>query len=101
MVRQPGLYAVVISLVTHAMPSNRLRTALLRLLVALAILFWAGSLLVHQEVRVSLWMSRVVRNLSFCSAIVNMALWFVLIPSQPQDSSLPLITAPLAIQLTR
>jgi hypothetical protein len=45
-------------------------------------------------------MSRVVRNLSFCSAIVNMALWFVLIASERKDARLLMITGGLGIQIT-
>src|SRR5216684_3667992 len=68
LLRESALYAVVISLVLHAMPDGRRRAALVRLLIVVAILFWIGSILVYQEPNLNKWMVKVVRNLSFCSA---------------------------------
>ncbi len=99
-VRQTGLYAVVVSLVSHAIPNNRLRAALTRLLVSLAIIFWVGSLYIHEVPQLSLWMSRVIRNLSFCSAIANLALWFVLLAAEKKDTRLLMITGGLGLQMT-
>lgn len=98
--RQTALYAVVVSLVSHAIPNNRLRAALIRLLICLAVIFWAGSLYIHEVSKFSLWMSRVVRNLSFCSSIANLALWFVLIAAEKKDARLLMITGGLGLQMT-
>ncbi len=98
--RQTGLYAVVISLVSHAIPNNRLRSALIRLLVVLAIIFWVGSFYIHESAKFSLWMSRVIRNLSFCSAIVNLSLWFTLIAAEKKDTRLLMVTGGLGLQMT-
>ena len=100
LLRQTGLYAVVVSLVLHAIPNNRLRAALVRLLVCLAVIFWAGSLWIHQGHVISLWMSKVVRNLSFCSSIANLVLWFVLIAAEKKDTRLLMATGGLGLQMT-
>ena len=101
--RQTGLYAVVVSLVSHAIPSSRsdrLRNALIRLLIVLAVIFWLGSFYILEVPKFSLWMSRVIRNLSFCSSIANLALWFVLIAAEKKETRLLMITGGLGLQMT-
>ena len=100
LLRQSALYCVVISLVMHAMPQDRRRAALVRLLILLAFLFWSGTLFAFQDARISSWMTKVVRNLSFCTAIVNLALWFILIASEKKDALLLTITGGLGLQIT-
>ena len=100
LLRESTLYAVVISLLLHAMPDGRRRDALVRLLVVIAILFWIGSLVVYQEPDLNRWMVKVVRNLSFCSAVATLVLWFVLIASEKRDTRLLLITGGLGLQMT-
>jgi hypothetical protein len=101
LIRQSGLYCVVISLVLHAMPSNQKRSALIRMLIGIAFLFWAGCILVYYEPsRVSFWMTLVIRNISFCTAIVTLILWFVLIASETRDPRLLMITGGLGVQVT-
>ncbi len=100
LLRESALYAVVISLVLHAMPNSRRRAALLRLLVALALLFWVGSIVVYQDPNLNKWMTKVVRNLSFCSAVSTLILWFVLIASEKRDTRLLVITGGLGLQMT-
>jgi Zn-dependent protease with chaperone function len=100
LLRESALYAVVISLVLHAMPDSRRRAALLRLLVALALLFWIGSVLIYQEPSLNKWMIKVVRNLSFCSAVATLILWLVLIASEKRDTRLLVITGGLGLQMT-
>jgi hypothetical protein len=99
--RESALYAVVISLVLHAMPDSRRRSALLRLLVVLAFLFWIGSILIfYQEPSLNKWMVKVVRNLSFCSAVATLILWFALIAAEKRDTRLLVITGGLGLQMT-
>lgn len=100
LLRESAVYAVVISLVLHAMPDSRRRAALLRVLVALALLFWVGSIVIYQDPHVSKWMTKVVRNLSFCSAVATLVLWFVLIASEKRDTRLLVITGGLGLQMT-
>jgi hypothetical protein len=100
LLRESALYAVVISLVFHAMPDGRRRAALVRLLIVVAILFWIGSILAYQEPDLNRWMVKVVRNLSFCSAVATLVLWFVLIASEKRDTRLLVITGGLGLQMT-
>src|SRR5947209_4587780 len=41
--RQTALYAVTVALILYALPRNRMRSAVLRMLVTAALLFWIGS----------------------------------------------------------
>jgi hypothetical protein len=102
MLRQTSLYCVVISLVLHAMPNNQKRSALIRMLVGLAFLFWAGCILFYYDPNryTAYWMTLVVRNISFCTAIVTLILWFVLIASEKRDPRLLMITGGLGVQVT-
>jgi hypothetical protein len=102
MLRQTSLYCVVISLVLHAMPSNQKRSALIRMLVGLAFLFWAGCILFYYDPNrnTAYWMTLVIRNISFCTAIVTLILWFVLIASEKRDPRLLMITGGLGVQVT-
>lgn len=98
--RQAGLYSVVISLVAHSVPNSRQRSAVTRLLVLLAMIFWVGSFYVQRNDNVTLWMTNALRNLSFCAAIVNLGLWFVLIASERRDQRLLMVTGGLGLQMT-
>lgn len=100
LIRQSGLFCVVISLVMDALPEGRNRTALLRTVVTGAFVLWAGSIIVHHHWRISLWMTRVVRDLSFSSAVVNLLLWFALISARQRDTRRLLITGGLGLQMT-
>jgi hypothetical protein len=102
MVRQTSLYCVVISLVFHAMPDNQKRAALIRLLIGLAFLFWVGCIFFYYDPTrpTSPWMTLVVRNISFCTSIVTLMLWFVLIASEKRDPRLLMITGGLGVQVT-
>jgi hypothetical protein len=100
LLRESALYAVVISLVLHAMPDGRRRAALVRILVLVAILFWVGSIVMYQEPTLNKTMVKVVRNLSFCSAVATLVLWFVLIASEKRDTRLLVITGGLGLQMT-
>lgn len=98
--RQTALYAVVTSLVLRVLPPSKKRGTLIRLLVCLAIVFWAGSLLVHKHPMITHWMNPVIRNLSFSSALANMILWLIMIASEKKDNRLLMITGALGIQMT-
>lgn len=100
LLRESALYAVVISLVFHAMPHGRRRAALVRLLISVAFLFWIGSILIYQGPNLNRWMVKVVRNLSFSSAIATLILWFVLIASDKRNMRLLVITGGLGLQMT-
>jgi len=100
LIRQTGLYAVVVSLVTHALPDNRLRATLIKMLIILAMIFWVGSIYIQEGPKFSLWMSKVVRNLSFGSSIANLSLWFTLIAAEKKEARLLMITGGLGLSMT-
>ena len=100
LLRQTTLYVTIVSLLLQAIPASRVRATMLRLLVTVAVIFWVGSLWVYQQPSFSPWMARVVRNLAFCSSIVNLGLWFALIASEKRHSQLLMITGGLGLQMT-
>ncbi len=95
-----GLYGVVISLVSHAVEDPSKRASVRRLLVTLSIILWLGSFYVHSGKSLGFVMINVSRNLSFCLALVNLALWFTLIAGSRRDSTLLMVTGGLGIQMT-
>lgn len=100
LIRQSALYCVVISLVMHALPNHPTRLPLVRLLIVLAFLFWSGTIVIFQDPRISAWMTKVVRNLSFCTAIVNLALWFILIAAEKKNAVVLTLSGGLGLQIT-
>jgi len=95
-----GLYAVVISFVSHAVEDPGKRASVRRLLVTLSAILWLGSFYVHSGRNPNFVMMNVSRNLSFCLALVNLALWFTLIAGSRRDSTLLMVTGGLGIQMT-
>jgi len=102
-VLQVLIYAVVISLIYQA--ASRLKS---RRLVALgvvsgAIVFAAASLAIHHAGNHATrgeWMTSWTRDLNFCSAILDLGLWTLLISSREKDSRLLLISGGLGIRFT-
>ena len=100
LLRQSGLFSVVISLLLDVMPAGAQRKTLLRLVLSGAVLFWFGSIVSHHDDRLNVWMTQVTRNLSFCSAIVNLTVWFALVSSQVKDTRRLMIAGGLGLQMT-
>ena len=98
--RQTTLYILVISLMLRVIPVGSLRSSLSRLLIVLAVLFWTASLVIHQQPKIAHWMVPVIRDLSFSSALMTLAVWFILIASEKRDTSLLMIVGALGIQMT-
>jgi hypothetical protein len=95
-----GLYAVVISLVSHAVAGEEKRKSARRLLIVLSVMLWAGSFYMQYGTKLEFLIVNVSRNLSFCLALVNLALWFTLIAGERRDTTLLMITGGLGIQMT-
>ena len=100
LLRETAMYAVVISLIVKGMPNSYRRASLLRMLCAGAVLIWLGSLVLCHDRSITLWMGSVVRNLSFCSSVATLILWFVLIASNRKEARLLVITGGLGLQMT-
>jgi hypothetical protein len=96
------VYALVISLIYHATKSIGPRRLIRTLLVVGAVLFGGVSFLIHYrpELMVSTWMTPWTRDLNFCSAILDLALWAMLIGSREKDKRLLLLSGSLGILFT-
>jgi hypothetical protein len=98
--RQSTMFLVVVSLALDVIPDNRRRRVTLNLVMAAAALFWLGSLVLTHQPELNAWMTKVVRNLSFGSAVLDLGLWFTLISSRTRDSTRLLIVGGLGLQMT-
>ncbi len=97
-IRQVFLFILVLSLVYHSIPSDRRRVVLQRLLIAGSILFVAASYASYNDS--SVWMTAVIRNMSFGAAILNLGLWAALIQRKNRDPQILLLSGGLGLQMT-
>jgi hypothetical protein len=98
-IRQVLIFCLVISLIHRVMRDNPGRRSIRRTLIAGAGAFTALSLLLTREPIFGHWMTKLARNLSFCSVILNLALWAVLIKARHTDRRLLLISGGLGVQM--
>jgi hypothetical protein len=95
------LFAVVVSLIEQTMLDKPYRLRVRYLLGALAAVSVFLSLYIHAEARnFTLWMTQVVRDLSFGSSVLTFVLWSMLIASRKKDRQLLMLTGGLGIQFT-
>lgn len=99
---QALVFAVVISLIYQATAELRTRALVRAALISLAVLFAAGSFWIHYDpkVVVGTWMTQWTRDLNFTSAILDLALWAILLASRKRDPRLLLLSGGLGIQFT-
>jgi hypothetical protein len=94
------ILAVVISLIYRA-TSNLLPRHIIRLaLVAGGFLFITVSFLIHYDGKQQLigaWVTPWTRDLNVCAAILDLALWGLLLRSREKDSTLLLLTGGMGI----
>ncbi|MEJ7608955.1 MAG: hypothetical protein WKF37_22440 [Bryobacteraceae bacterium] len=100
LIRQSGLYCLVVSLISEVLRPSRSRRILICLIVTAAVVFWGGSLALHHQASLNRWMTLVTRNLSLCTAGLNLFLWFTLISREPRDLDRLMIAGGLGLQLT-
>jgi hypothetical protein len=96
------VYAAVISLIYEATASVEGRVTIRRSLVAFAILLAPLSVAWHYDaaLKTGEWMTLVSRDLSFCTAILDLALWFLLLTLRRGSQRLLLLSGGLGIQFT-
>lgn len=96
------VYAAVISLLYYATSPLRARRVMRLSLITFAILFAGSSFLVHfaPHINVGEWMTPWSSNLNFCAAILDLALWAILIASREKDSRLLMLSGAMGIQFT-
>jgi hypothetical protein len=101
-VMQVLVYAVVMSLIYQATGQLRSRRIVRVSLVAGAILFAGISSLIHWNpaLNTGSFMTPWTRDLNFCSTILDLALWALLIASREKDHRLLLLSGGLGIQFT-
>jgi hypothetical protein len=101
-VMQVLVYAVVMSLIYQATGQLRSRRIVRVSLIAGAILFAGISFLIHRNpaLNTGSFMTPWTRDLNFCSAILDLALWALLIAAREKDHRLLLLSGGLGIQFT-
>ena len=101
-IRQGLLFAVVISLLYRATRGVPARVLVRISLVAAAIIFAATSLLIHYDGQAAIgkWMTPWTRDLDFGSAILDLALWAILINARKYDVEVLMLSGALGIQFT-
>ena len=101
-VRQFMLFAVVISLIDHAIGAAAYRVRVRAILVAVGVASVLISLQIHSSSShlFSYWMTQVSRDLSFESVGLTLLLWLTLISSGKKDHQLLMVTGGLGLQFT-
>jgi len=96
------IFGVVVSLIYEATAQAPHRRPVRAALVAGAIAFAAVSFLIHYGSRVvsGSWMTLWSRDINFVSAVLDLALWAMLIAARQKDRCLLLLAAALGIQFT-
>lgn len=99
---QALIYAVVISLIYGATAEIRSRTAVRATLTGAAVVFAGGSFLIHYDPHavIGMWMTLWSRDLNFTSAVLDLALWAMLLASRKRETRLLLLSGGLGIQFT-
>jgi len=101
-IRQSLLFLVVISLLYLATREIQARALVCTSLIAGAVLIAGVTFLVHYDPQghTSKWMTLWTRDLDFSSAILDLALWLILLNSRKFDGELLTITGALGIRFT-
>jgi len=101
-IEQVLVYVVVISLIYEASRKLRSRRLIPVSLVAGASLVAAISFYSHYrpELNQGTWMTPWMRDLNFCSVILDLGLWALLIASRRRDHQLLLLSGGLGIEFT-
>lgn len=96
------VFAVVMSLIYEASSRVGSRRLVRAGLSVGAVVFAGVSFLLHYSphVNLSVWMTPWTRDLSFCSTVLDVALWFLLIASRKKDTLLLMLSGALGIQFT-
>lgn len=98
--RQTAMFAVVVSLIVGVIPESNRKRTILHAVLGAAALFWISSLTWTHSADLNAWMTKVVRNLSFGSAVLDLGLWFALISFRSRDTRRLLIAGGLGLQMT-
>jgi len=99
-VEQVLIYAVVMSLIYGATRHLRSRRIVGVSLIAAAVMIAGISFLVHYSPALNRgsWMTPWTRDLNFCSAVLDLGLWALLIGSRTRDHQVLLLSGALGIK---
>ncbi len=102
LIAQVLIYAVVLSLIYRATVRFRSRRLLLVGLISGALLFAGGTFLFHYVPgpKVGIWMTPWTQEMNVCTAVLDLALWGLLIASREKDHRLLLLSGALGVQFT-
>jgi hypothetical protein len=100
LIRQTALFALVVSLAAHIMPTDGKGEVYGRWITISAVGIWAGSLLLYYDPDLNTWMTTVARNLSFFTGILNLFVWFAYARTKSSDITRLMIAAGLGLQMT-
>jgi len=100
-IAQVLIFVVVMDLIYRATAKLATRRTLRTGLISGAVLFALISFLIHYTPsKAGVWMTPWTRDLNFCAAILDLALWTLLIASREKDHRLLLLSGALGIQFT-
>lgn len=100
LIRQSVLFAMVVSLAVHVVPSGRRNEVFTRLIAIVGAAVWIGSVIVCYSPHLNTWMVSVIRNLSFFTGVLNLGVWFAYARSRIRDVRRLIIAAGLGLQMT-
>lgn len=92
------LYVLILSLVNRAVRQSRHRTKILRWLILAVALFWLAALLLTSDSRLNDWMTNFTKYVAFGGALLNLALWTVLVGTHHGDRSVLMISGGYGVQ---
>lgn len=96
------VFAVVLSLLHSASERLASRRMVRTMVIAGAVLFAGISFFAHYSkgAKTGIWMTPWMRDLNFCAAVLDLALWALLIASREKNQRLLLLSGALGIQFT-
>jgi uncharacterized membrane protein len=101
-IREGLLFAVVLSFAYLATEKVRSRNMVRIGLIAGGVVFAVGSFLIHHHLTHGtsrwLWMTPWVRDIDFAAAVIDLAVWTLLIASQQKNTQVLLLAAGVGIQ---
>ncbi|HUO28516.1 MAG TPA: hypothetical protein VMU80_04820 [Bryobacteraceae bacterium] len=94
------VFCLVIAFIDEASHYSRQRPIPRLWLIALSILFFGGSFVIHHGPHLNRQMTLVSRDLNICAVILDLVLWSLLMTARRPNRQLLLLSGGLGLQLT-